>query len=400
MTLLAPPKPPSPEDLEALIEEARRRARRRRLAYLAATVLAVAAGAGIYSIVAFTGGGGERSALPDGFSYVQARGPVQHLREELDSRPPRTWSIALATEDDHPIAETDEVWFDPATKLYRVVGTWDGRRQFDLVGREACFGPPGGQGREFCIPPGPFSDLEQAPRWPLDPKRGRVTGTGTFRGHDVIWVEALANGHPIPGGCCERWGVDAHTHSVLARRQYGRVDAPGRPRYWQQNVYTKLTDLPAKSVAFAVPEGGLQRQHDFPPNPGLAVEKHSSSLRAAGDTLGKAPFWLGPRFRGHRLLRIEVGTEGMEAKAGKVLVPASFVSFDYGIVKLQEFGSKRSFRYGQGPPSGRIFLFGSQLEVNRDGILVVMTVGDPASFRVDRPSALSVARALLPVPGG
>jgi hypothetical protein len=219
----------------------------------------------------------------------------------------------------------------------------------------------------------------------------------------VIWVQSLVNGRPIPGGCCERWALDARTHEILVRRQFGRVDTPGRPPYWQQNVYTRLRDLPARSVAFAVPEGRPQSQHSFPPEPGVATEKHTSSLRAASNALGKAPLWLGPRFRGHRLLRVDLGTEGMKAKTGKVLLPAPFVSFDYGVVTLQEFGSKRSWRYGQGPAPGRLFLFGdSQAEVSREQVLVVATTGDPdrVNFQFDSRSALALARALQPVPSG
>src|SRR5207249_3915630 len=153
-----------------------------------------------------------------------------------------TWSIALATEDDHPIAETDEVWFDPATKLYRVVGTWDGRRQFDLVGREACFGPPGGQGKEFCIPPGPFSDREQAPRWPLDPRAGS-RGNTTF-----LRIQALPSRSTAPacGLRATRW-ARPRSGSALAFAGIAFSASRLAPKEWRQRQ--ERSSFPLRSSA-------------------------------------------------------------------------------------------------------------------------------------------------------
>ncbi len=63
MTVEAPPRPPSPNEAEALIEEARRRARRRRLGYAATLVLAALVGGGLY--LGFHGNGGGGSASND-----------------------------------------------------------------------------------------------------------------------------------------------------------------------------------------------------------------------------------------------------------------------------------------------------------------------------------------------
>jgi Tol biopolymer transport system component len=74
MVVTAPPRPPrlrefdKSEQLEALIEEARRRARRRRLRY-AASVL-VAAGAGTVAVLGLGRGGGEGTAAPEPVSAV------------------------------------------------------------------------------------------------------------------------------------------------------------------------------------------------------------------------------------------------------------------------------------------------------------------------------------------
>ena len=63
MTVTAPPRPPrrsAPDDLEALIEEARKRARRRRLGYAAAALLAAAGSFAVFG--RGHGGGGDRPA--------------------------------------------------------------------------------------------------------------------------------------------------------------------------------------------------------------------------------------------------------------------------------------------------------------------------------------------------
>jgi hypothetical protein len=57
MTVVAPPHPPH-DELEALIEEARRRARLRRLAYVATALFAFAAAGTTALIVAVTRNGG------------------------------------------------------------------------------------------------------------------------------------------------------------------------------------------------------------------------------------------------------------------------------------------------------------------------------------------------------
>jgi hypothetical protein len=57
MRVQAPPRPPQHDELEALIEEARRRARRRRLGYAAVVLGLLAVAGGLYA--GFGGGGGE-----------------------------------------------------------------------------------------------------------------------------------------------------------------------------------------------------------------------------------------------------------------------------------------------------------------------------------------------------
>lgn len=80
MTITAPSRPPEPDELEALIEEARRRARRRRRGYAAALGLAVLVGALVYAFIARGVGGASGAhrdpsagavSVPQGFSPGQ-----------------------------------------------------------------------------------------------------------------------------------------------------------------------------------------------------------------------------------------------------------------------------------------------------------------------------------------
>jgi hypothetical protein len=165
-------------------------------------------------------------------------------------------------------------------------------------------------------------------------------------------------------------------------------------------IFTVLKDLSAGRFRFAAPEGVEALQHSFPPSPELVTRKRPSSVSALGNTLGTAPLWLGPSFRGHPLRRVEVGTEGFRAKPGTVLMPARFVSFDYGVVKLQEFGAQRSFRLLQGPRSGQALVFNDDAEITR-GRLLVVAHQVPSRTRttvVAVAGALAVARALRPLP--
>src|SRR5207244_2131841 len=143
---------------------------------------------------------------------------------------------------------------------------------------------------------------------------------------------------------------------------YRTIDRLRGRRIVNEQIFTVLKDLPARSVRFAAPKGASALQHSFPPVPELVTRKHASSVSAVGNTLGTAPLWLGPSFRGHHLRRVEVGTEGFSAKPGVTLLPAKFVTFDYGVVKLQEFGSQRSFRFLQGPRPGQALVFNGYAE--------------------------------------
>lgn len=334
MTVIAaPPRPPQP-DPEALIEEARRRARRRRLISAAVVLLALAIGGGTYGIVELTGGPSTAGqAVPPGFTLVKARGPVSHALLEIRGPTP-SLSIDLATGRARKVNVTREVWWDPKGGLARVIERVDGRIAADSAA-QACTPPTG-----FCIPPPPFDLGNMGYRWPLDPRRVVQTGTGTFRGHSVVWVQGLVNGRRQARDF-DRVGLDARTHRPLVYRSFARN------RLSYQQVITFRRDLPASRVSFVVQKGGAP-VHSFPPVPPQSTKIQAVGLAAAHDALGTTPVWLGPSFRGHRLRRAEVGTIGIETNTGRTLSPVNFVRLNYGVVSMQEFGREHPVWYLQG----------------------------------------------------
>jgi hypothetical protein len=385
MGVIAPPSPqPLPDELEALIEEARRRARRRRLAYLSAAVLTIGAGAGIAAIVFFTGGSSRSRAVPRGYHLVQARGPVAHARIERQL-PHDPKVIDLASGRERPVVVTLEVWWDRRSGLERVVGSNDGRAQFDVVG-QTCQPVAGGTTSRFCLPPAPFVLRRQGFALPVDSTRARVAGRGRVGGHDVVWVEDLVVSQPNAPGkpSGDRVALDAVTHEPVARRTTARGQIIADERY------TLLPDLPASRVSFAVPEGGAA-WGSFPPSPEPVTHVDARGRGAAIDALGSRPLWLGRKFGGRRLRSVEVGTVGVKTPTGAMLRLAKFVRLDYGTVTLQEFGKQRPFYYEQGPEPGTlVFTLGSNIVLSRDGLLVMAQL----SRSVDGAGALALARGL------
>jgi hypothetical protein len=376
---------PSQEELEALIEEARPRARRLFIAASAAAVLV--AGAAVFGGVVLTRGGrGNDVAVPAGYHLVQAKGPVAHAT--ITEYPlTRSRAVDLSTGNERSAPLVLEVWWDRRSGFDRVVGRVDGRVQFDTVG-QTCQGPdvPG----RFCLPPPPFVLENMHYRWPIDRKAVRIVGRGTFRGHDVIWLEGLVNGKPSPPSIgADRVAIDSITHRPLVKRTLTRG------RLWYEEVYSVLSDLPAKSVSFVVPDGGAAR-NSFPPFPNAPSSSHKATLAAARRALGPAALWLGERYRSHRLRSVEVGTEVAQAPNGSVLQRAKFVRFNYGSVRLQEFGRVKPLGFVHGPRPGRI-LVGDNIMLSRNGLLVI---AEPRPLPIGTSAALALAKALRPVPGG
>jgi hypothetical protein len=383
----SPPRAePSQKELEAVIEEARRRARRRRLIIAASAAAVLVTGAVCGAVVLIRGGGGNHVAVPPGYHLVQAKGPVAHAT--ITEYPPtRSRVVDLATGNERSAPLVLEVWWDRRSGFDRVVGRVDGRIQFDTVG-QTCQGPdvPG----RFCLPPPPFVLESMHYRWPIDRKAVRVVGRGTFRGHDVIWLEGLVNGKPSsPSTGADRVALDSVTHRPLVKRTFIRG------RLFYEELYSLLSDLPGRRVSFVVPDGGAAR-NSFPPFPNSRSSSRKATLAAARRALGPAALWLGESHRGHRLRSVEVGTQVARAPNGSVLQRAKFVKFDYGSIGLQEFGRVKPLGFVHGPRPGRI-LVGDIIMLSRHGLLVIAEF-QPLPIRTS--AALALEKALRPVPRG
>jgi hypothetical protein len=341
-------------------------------------------GAAFGAIVLTRGGTGNHVAMPPGYHLVQAQGPVSHAT--ITEYPPtRSRVVDRASGNARTAPLVLEVWWDRGSGFDRVVGRVDGRVQFDTVG-QTCQGPdvPG----RFCLPPPPFVLENMHYRWPIDRNAVRVVGRGTFRGHDVIWLEGIVNGKPSPGA--ERVALDSVTHRPLVKRSFFRGGL------FYEEVYSLLSDLPGTTVSFVVPDGGAAR-NSFPPFPRLHLSSRKTTLAVARRALGSPALWLGESYRGHRLKSVEVGTEVAEAPNGSVLQRARFVRFDYGSIRLQEFGRVKPAGFVHGPRPGRI-LVGDNIMLSRHGLLVIAEV--QPFLPIDTTAALALAKALRPVPGG
>jgi hypothetical protein len=394
VTTIAPPSQPQPsqEELEALIEEARRRARRRRLAFGAVAVIVLAA-AGVALGIVLTQRGGGSTAAPAGYHFVQAKGTVFHARVELVQhvcrRDPRSGRpscgpdrdnrlVDLATGKAEPVTDVQEVWWDPKSGLVRVVGSTAGRVAYDSVGQQCHLGKP-----RFCNEPPPFGLAKFGFSLPVDTSRARIAGRGVVRGHHVIWVEPIGPSGAPP---IARVAFDARTHEPVARKE----NFLGTTEY-----FSRLPNLSGHRVKFIVPDGGAP-QNSYPPGSGFsdAVPRPVDQTQKA---LGRTPYWLGQSYQGHRLRSAAVGTEGLKAANGAKLESAPFVSFDYGVVGLQEFAQPPPHQ--PLPPQGKLLLTGAQGAFLHNGILVVASLTSAAGHTPSNSlaAALALAKALRPV---
>lgn len=384
-----PPRPqPSQDELEALIEEARRRARRRRLAYLAGAAMLVGAAAVTLGVLLGSDRGGQPLALPAGFHAVNARGPVRHAL--LDQLAPDTDStIDLSSGRDHRTRLTREIWWNEGTGLARTVFRQDGIVISDVV-QHLCQGT--GPTR-FCFPPSPFDLRLRGFAW--KPHDARPAGRGAFRGHRVVWYEGLVRAQPgkvaLSG---DQVAYDVTTKQVVALRTIMR-NAPRRlrGRLFDAHAVTFLPGLPGERVKFAVPKGGAPR------NAGVRyVDFHRVSLTAAADALGRTPLWLGRRYAGHRLRFVQAARMGSDAGSESVANLVPFVRLDYGAFRIDEFGDRRSILLEQPPPPGVVVAEPRySLLLGRDGVLV--NVLGPSGLTVDHAAVMGLAKALRPVPG-
>ena len=363
----------------------------RRLIHAGIALGALLVVAGVAAAIALTRAGASNAiAVPKGYHLVRAQGPVAHATVTEYPSLLRSTVVDIATGRERPAPLVLEVWWDPKSGFDRVVGRIDGRIEFDTVGQtcQRISAPPG----RFCFPPTPFDLQNMHYRLPADPKYVRVVGRGSFRGHEVIWLEGLVNGHrSSPSSGFDRVALDVVTHRPVAKQNFAR----GRLFYAER--YSVLGDLPGKSVSFVVPNGGVP-QRSFPPFPNSPEHAAKGDLRKARAALGQVPLWLGPRFGGHPLRAVEIGTQDAVAPNGHVLARAKFVRFDYGTVRVQEYGRDRPYGFRNGPRPGRIALTGSAM-LTRDGLLVIAEPFHRAK-PIDRAAALALAKALRPVPAG
>jgi hypothetical protein len=274
---------------------------------------------------------------------------------------------------------TWEVWWDPRGGLFRTVYRYDDRVVSDIVQR----GCQGSGRARFCIPPSPFDLAVRGLGWPPKSHFARQVGTGRFRHRPVVWIEG--------GGTQVAYA--APTHEPVAVRTIvrgGRFDG----RVFSFDAIRLLPNLPADRVSFAVPDGGAPR------NAGLKqVDFRKSSLATARAVLGRAPLWLGPRFRGHRLRFVQTARTGGEAGDGGAAGLVPFVRLDYGAFRIDELGRELPLWFSE-PPPGVVWAHrGLDFAFARSGVLVtVVGTGVPVRATVDAALVAGFAKALHAAP--
>jgi hypothetical protein len=383
---------PSPRSrLSALIAEARRRGRRRNLALALIALLALLVSGGIWATVDLTGGGGGTAAVhaPPGFHVVQSQGPVaRRVLETWTSSQPV--SVDLATGTERPVRTTSAIWYDGRGEASHVVTRADGRVQIDSAA--VC---PGRCHMGFS-----FKSY-----WPLDLSRyTRQPGIATFHGRPVIWIAPRQpGGFAAPEGFGERIGLDPRTHEPVADRMYedGKITS-------ETLVLERKPDVAAGEYAFVVPNG-TRAGPGKEPAPELSARGSNPHAVEARRALGQKPLWLGERFDGNRLQAVTIGST-FSTPTGISSKPVKQVLYDYGNVAIVEFNALQLYGAGGGPVPGRMTLqhpfpltgsvspnvVGPQLI--RDNVFVLAYKPRPGNYMLNRASALSLARALRPVP--
>ena len=384
---------PQPLDPEALIEEARRRAHRRRLAYTAAALACIVAGVLLALLVLTWVRGATGLQSPPGFTVAKARGPVVHAVLEYDQG---QWRITdVATGLDRPAKVTEEIWYDHESGLWRDVFRIDGRIKSELAGK--CRPSPE---RLPCEADLPLRYLRPFP-WPPARSGYREAGRGSVRGNDVIWLEPQAGLRAPPNDSVVRIGLDPGTHRMVVAQAFFH----GRPA--GSLFVSQKRDLAAARVRFLVP-----RQRPIPVTPNATYDPwsglvHAYGFPAARNALARPPLWLGPRFRGYALRSVTSGVYLHRPGDGRAAPPMRFVRFYYGegpgrepIISIEELGPTRPYFEKQGPRPGsfeRVGTTGGRL--TRGGLLLRVAT-DLRFFPLTAKNAVSLARALRPLPRG
>ena len=380
--------------VEAVIEEARRRTRRRRRVLAGAAALLVVAG-GIWAGLTLTGGP-RLAAVPVGFERVSAEGPVAYfvLDERFYGPANGILTTSLATGASGSAKVREQYWYDAAGRLARDRFVVDGLVRHDVAG--TCAAP-------FACAPVLY--LQH-----FDPERFgfRPAGAGSFRGRDVQWFEQRG-----PHGAA-KVAVDPASHEVVGERFFtfwlprGGGQAVGA--LTSEFAVLRRAELPADEVSFVLPKRGARRivtGSAAAPTTGLTLGYGFDAARRA---LGRTPLWLGPRFHGHPLRSVSVGTYSYPNMAGSRLLPATYVRFDYGgnfdysskvargALTVEVFGKARPWFYAHGPSPGTVvrdWAVGAALV--RPGLLVRFTDG-LEQFKLTNANAVGLAKALRPIP--
>jgi hypothetical protein len=391
---IAPPQPP-PDELEALIEEARLRARRRRLASSVAALVVATAAVVVWTILATLSGGDAGKTAPPGFRLVKAQGPVTHAMLDWGSYG-GTWRITdVAGGQDRPAKVTEDIWYDPRSGLWRDLLRIEGRTKSDLAGR--CESSPK---QLSCAIGPPLSYLRSFP-WPPSRSGFRETGPGVFRGHSVIWLEPRDGLRAPPGQAVSQIGLDPRTRRTVVERSFvgGRL---GRTQ-----AISQKPNLPAGRMGFLLPAKGsvpVAPQAHYDPWAGLVFDYR---LPAAWKALGRPPLWLGPRFRGHALSSVTSGVYRPQTAGVSGPRPVRFVRFYYApgdvrkgaAISIEELGSVRPSFEKQGPRPGSIERIGITSARLTSGDLLLRIRTD-SGFPLTRANAIALANALRPLPGG
>ena len=362
--------------------------RRRRLVYAGVALGALLVGAAVATTIVLTRAeASTATAVPKGYHLVPAQGPVAHATvTQYPSSLPST-VVDIATGRERPAPLVLEVWWDPKSGFDRVVGRIDGRVQFDAVGQtcQRISAPPG----RFCFPPAPF-DLENMHyRLPADTRYVYEVGQGSFRGHHVIWLEGLVNGHRSPPskGSIASHSTSSPTSPSLSAASLAAGCSTRSATPFSATCPARASPSSCRTAEpLSVRFRRFQTRRSMPPR----WAAQGSRRAGAGSALARASFRRPP------LRAVEVGTSDAVAPNGHVLARAKFVRFDYGTVKLQEFGRDRPFGFRKGPRPGRIVVNGSAM-LTRGGLLVIAGTGGRAK-PIDGAAALRLAKALRPVP--
>jgi hypothetical protein len=244
----------------------------------------------------------------------------------------------------------------------------------------------------MCLAPSPFDLQSRGVAWQPSPKIARRVGTGTFRGHRVLWVEQLVvpdRQPPYLSG--SQAAFDVVTHRLVGLRERVRHPDGSASPLFDKSAVTMLPDLPAKKVSFAVPNGGAPR------NPsGVWDAFDKVTLARAADLLGRPPLWLGRSYRGHGLRSVRAGVVGGVNAKGADVGTAPLVRLDYGPFHIDEVGSKRSIWLEGTPNPGTLVSDRANLDFTfgRDGVVVQVVLSRAA----DRAPAglVALARSLRP----